>query len=133
MEKIKFSNEFIVPLDIWFLESTKDFNERKLLLGKTKKNKTVISLIEKRIADAKIFVDTQSGSKAERIIRIEKSRILYTRQEAIMSRKGKPYGWTYGENKEIHNNKGEIIAIKQKRCDYYGNSEIVKEFKISSN
>jgi hypothetical protein len=133
MEKIKFSNEFIVPFDIWFLESTKDFNERKLLLGKTKKNKTVISLIEKRIIDAKIFVDTQSGSRAEKIIRTEKNRILYTRQEAIMSRKGKPYGWTYGENKEIHNNKGEVIAIKQKRCDYYGNSEIIKDVKISSN
>lgn len=133
MEKIKFSNEFIVPFDIWFLESTKDFNERKLLLGKTKKNKTVISLIEKRIIDARIFVDTQSGSRAEKIIRTEKTRILYTRQEAIMSRKGKPYGWTYGENKEIHNNKGEVIAIKQKRCDYYGNSEIIKDVKISSN
>ena len=133
MEKIKFSNEFIAPLDIWFLESTKDFNERKLLLGKTKKNKTVISLIEKRIADARIFIDTQSGNKAERIIHIEKNRILYTRQDVIMSRKGKPYGWTYGENKEIHNSKGEIITIRQKRCDYYGNSEIVNEIKVSSN
>ena len=42
-----------------------------------------------------------------------------------MSRKGKPYGWTYGSNKEIHNNKGEVISIRRRRCDYYGNSEIV--------
>lgn len=132
MEKIKFSNSYIIPMDVWFLEGTRDFNERKLLIGKTQKGKTVISLVEKRIVDGKVFVDVQSDAKAEKIIHNEKSRVLYTRQEALMSRKGKPCGWTYGENKEIHNNKGEIIAIRQKRCDYFGNSELVKEYKINN-
>lgn len=132
MEKIKFSNCYIIPLDVWFLESTKDFNERKLLLGKTQNNKTVVSLVEKRIVDGKVFVDVQSGAKAEKIIHNERNRVLYTRQEALLSKKGKPYGWTYGENKEIHNSKGEVIAIRQKRCDYFGNSEIVKEYKLNN-
>lgn len=123
--KIKFSNENLIPYDIWFLDSTKDFHERKLLLARTKKNKTVVSLVETRIADNKVFIDTQSGIRAEKIIQDEKSRIQYTRQDVIMSRKGKPYGWTYGDNKEIHNNKGEVISIRRRRCDYYGNSEIV--------
>lgn len=123
--KIKFSNEYLIPYDVWFLDSTNEFDERKLLLAKTKKNKTVVSLIETRTLDKKVFVDTQCGIKAEKIIQNEKSRIQYTRQDVIMSRKGKPYGWTYGDNKEIHNNKGEVIAIRRRRCDYYGNSEIV--------
>ncbi len=123
--KIKFSNEYLIPYDVWFLDSTNEFDERKLLLAKTKKNKTVVSLIETRTLDKKVFIDTQCGIKAEKIIQNEKSRIQYTRQDVIMSRKGKPYGWTYGDNKEIHNNKGEVIAIRRRRCDYYGNSEIV--------
>lgn len=132
MEKIRFSNNNIIPYDIWFLESIKDFNERKLLLGRTKKNKVVISLIEKRIIDGRVFVDVQCGAKAEKIINTEKNRILYTRQQALFSRKGKPYGWTYADNKEIHNNKGQVISIRQKRCDYYGNSEVIKEYKLSN-
>lgn len=129
MEKIKFKNGFITPYDIWFLERTTDFHERKLLLGKTKKNKTVVSLIEKRIIDSKVFIDTQCGSKAERIIHIERNRILYTRQEVLLSKKGKPYGWVYGENLEIRDKKGKVTAIKQQACDYFGQKEVIKIIK----
>lgn len=123
--KIKLFNKVIIPYDVWFLEGIKDFCERKLFLGKTKKNTIVTCLVEKRMYDGKIFEDVQIGENAKQVIEKEKKRVLYTRQEAIMSRKGKPYSWTYGDNKEIHNSKGKIIAIKQKRCDYFGNSEIV--------
>lgn len=132
MNKIKFSNFEITPYDIWFLDGTKDFNDRKLLLGKTPKGKTVVSLVETRIVDLKVYVDTQSGLKAEKIIQNEKNRVLYTRQEVLLSRKGKPYGWTYGDNREIHNRKGEVVAIRQYRSDSYGNSELVKEIKTYS-
>lgn len=129
MEKIIFSNTEIVPYDIWFLDNTKDFCERKLLLGKTKKNKTVVSLVETRIADSKVFRDVQISSKAEKIIQNERTRVLYTRQELLFSRKGKPFGWTYGENKEVKNRKGEIVSIKQLRCDYYGQKELISTVK----
>jgi hypothetical protein len=132
MDKIKYSNQNIVPFDIWFLENTKDFSERKLLIGRTAKNyKTVVSLVEKRIADEKVFVDTQAGEKAEKIIHNEKGRILYTRQDVICSKKGKPFGWTFGDNREFKNKKGEIVEIKQFRSDSYGNSELVKHIKLS--
>lgn len=130
MYKIKYSNIEIVPFDVWFLENTKDFNDRKLLLGRTKKNTTVVSLIETRIADLKVYVDTQSGAKAEKIIKNERNRILYTRQDVIFSRKGKPFGWTFGDNREKRNKKGEVVAIKQFRCDKHGNSELVKEINF---
>lgn len=129
MNKIKFSNTEIIPFDIWFLDCTKDFEDRKLLLGKTSKGKTVVSLVETRITDLKIFIDTQSGLKAERIIQNEKNRVKYTRQEVLFAKKGKPYGWTYGDNREIHNRKGEVVAIRQYRTDNSGNSELLKEIR----
>ena len=67
MNKIKFSNIEIRHFDIWFLEDTKDFNERKLLLGSTSKGKTVVTLIENRKIDFKVdcieLLNTKSGKK----------------------------------------------------------------------
>ena len=115
--------------DIWFLEDTRDFNERKLLLGRTSKGKTVVSLVEKRKTDLKVYIDTQAGLKAEKIIQNEKNRVIYTRQELIFSKKGKPYGWTYGDNREVRNKNGTIVEIRQYRSDNFGNSELVKRIK----
>lgn len=128
MNKIKFSNIEIRPFDIWFLEDTKDFNERKLLLGSTSKGKTVVTLIENRKIDFKVYVDTQFGLKAQKIIQNERKRVLYTRQELICSKRGKPFGWTYGDNREIRNKKGEVIKIRQYASDFNGNKMLVKEF-----
>ena len=129
MNKIIFSNVEINPFDIWFLEDTRDFNERKLLLGRTSKGKTVVSLVEKRKTDLKVYIDTQAGLKAEKIIQNEKNRVIYTRQELIFSKKGKPYGWTYGDNREVRNKNGTIVEIRQYRSDNFGNSELVKRIK----
>lgn len=133
MQKIKFSNTEILPYDIWFLENTRDFCERKLLLGKTQKNKTVVSLIETRITDSKVFADVQVSLKAEKIIQNERNRVLYTRQELILSRKGLPFGWTYGDNKEVRNRKGEVVKIKQFRCDYYGQKELIHTKEVEKD
>ena len=129
MNKIIFSNVEIHPFDTWFLEDTRDFNERKLLLGRTSKGKTVVSLVEKRKTDLKVYIDTQAGLKAEKIIQNEKNRVIYTRQELIFSKKGKPYGWTYGDNREVRNKNGTIVEIRQYRSDNFGNSELVKRIK----
>ena len=129
MNKTIFSNVEIHPFDIWFLEDTRDFNERKLLLGRTSKGKTVVSLVEKRKTDLKVYIDTQAGLKAEKIIQNEKNRVIYTRQELIFSKKGKPYGWTYGDNREVRNKNGTIVEIRQYRSDNFGNSELVKRIK----
>ena len=128
MNKIRFSNIEITPYDIWFLDGTRDFNDRKLLLGKTPKGKTVVSLVETRMTDLKVFIDTQSGFKAEKIIKNEKSRVLYTRQEVLLSRKGKPFGWVFGSNKEVRK-KRKATVIRQYACDFYRNSQLIKVIK----
>lgn len=130
--QIIYKNQKFVCLDVWFLENIKDFEDRKLFLGKTKSGATIISLIETRTIDGKKFIDTQFGKKALKIIENEKPRVQYTRLEVLSSKRGKPYGWTYGENIEVKNNKGEIISIRQKRCDYFGQKEIINEIRYSS-
>ena len=127
MNKIRFSNIEITPYDIWFLEGTKYFNDRKLMLGKTPKGKTVVSLVETRMTDLKVFIDTQSGFKAEKIIKNEKNRVLYTRQEVLLSRKGEPYGWIYGVNVQIRNKKGVVSQLRQYSSDFHGNRTLVKK------
>ena len=44
--------------------------------------------------------------------------------------KGRPFGLCYGDNKEIHNNKGEVIKIRQSRCDWFGQKEVLKEVAV---
>jgi len=108
---------------VWFLADINGFTERKLFIFEDIfKQFTVLE--EKSIDTDKIFSQKNSGKKALDIIERERSRLLYT-SEDIRIKKGKPYGWTYGENREIHNNKGEVVKIKQLRCDYFGQKEIV--------
>ena len=112
---------------IWFLADISGFVERKLYIFEIfdKKTKFITVLIEKDKLTNKIFTQKNSGKNATDIIEREKFRKLFTSDE-IKIRKGKPCGWTYGENVEIHNCKGEIISIKQKRCDYFGQKETIK-------
>lgn len=112
---------------IWFLAELNNFTERKLYIFEyiDKKVKTITVLIEKDKLTGEVFTQRNKGQKAYNIIEQEKIRILFTSDD-IKVQKGKPYGWTYGENKEIHNRKGQVIAIKQKACDYYGQKETIK-------
>ena len=116
-------------IDVWYLENIKDFEKRKIIVGEYRGNLTAC-LIETRKTDGSVFSQTEFGKKAYKILENEQNRLLYKRSEYIKSRKGKPYGWTYGENVEVKNSKGEIIAIRQKRCDYYGQKEIIKEISL---
>lgn len=115
--------------DIWYLESTENFEKRRILIGKYR-GSLVTCLIEVRKADGQTFCDTEYGKRAENALKNEEQRILYKKSDYLKSRKGKPYSWTYGENIEIKNNKGEIISIRQKRCDYFGQKETIKEIKL---
>lgn len=115
---------------IWFLADIKDFTERKLYIfdffvyqNRQFITKTVTVLSEKHILSGNIFTQRNKGEKALKIIEKEKARLLYTSDD-IKITKGKPHGWTYGDNREIHNNKGEIVEIRQYRCDFYGQKEL---------
>lgn len=106
---------------VWFLADINGFTDRKLFIFKDiVKHHTVLE--EKSIESGKVFSQKNSGKKAEDIIERERSRLLYTSDD-IRIKKGKPYGWVYGDNKEIHNKKGEIIEIRSYRCDYFGQKE----------
>jgi len=74
--------------DVWFLEdlksddSNKNFKERRLLIGTCPHcEKALVSLVETRVADEKLFVTTVHGKKAEKIAMQEKPRIVYTETE----------------------------------------------------
>ena len=118
--------------DIWFLCNTKQFQDRKLYLGKCPEClKDIARLDETRILDGVVFQDCAKGYKAvEKLCDKVRHQIITTAQEITIKR-GKPYGLCYGENKEIHNNKGKVIATRQKCCDWYGQKEVIKEVKLS--
>ena len=115
--------------DEWYLDNLKDFCGRKLFLGRTAEGIKAVYLVEKRIFDDKYFFHFETGDSAEKIIENEKSRILYKKSDLAQGKK-KPYGWTYGDNREIKNNKGNVFEIRQYRCDFYGQKEIVKRITV---
>lgn len=69
-----------------------------------------------------------------RIVRVHNyknlDRKLFTSDD-IKIRKGKPYGWTYGENVEIHDKQGNVVQVKQKRCDYFGQKETINTVDVA--
>lgn len=118
--------------DIWYLRNTDKFQDRKLYLGKCPLClKDVARLDETRISDGKVFKNSAAGYKTvEKLCNKVRHQIITSAAE-ISIKKGKPCGLCYGENKEIHNNKGQVIAIRQNRCDWYGQKETVEELKYS--
>lgn len=118
---------------VWFLADINTFTERKLFIFEiycNKKTKYVTVLTEKDKLTGEIYSQKSSGKNAEKIIDHEQLRKLYT-SEDIKIKKGKPYGWTYGENIEIHNKNGEVVSIKQKRCDYFGQKETINTVDVT--
>lgn len=127
--KITHCNLTFNPYDIWFLYDNATDKNRRLLLGKCPIcKKDVVTLLEERKKDSKIFCQIESGKKAIKLIDIAilKKDIIYTANE-IKNKKGNLFGLCYGDNKEIHNNKGEVIKIRQSRCDWYGQKEVINE------
>ena len=123
---ITYGTKKIKHKTIWFLADINDFTERKLYIFEvfSKKNKNIVVLIEQNKLTGEIFSQKASGNNADKIIARETVRRLYT-SEDIKIQKGKPCGWVYGENTEIHNRQGKVIAIKQKRCDFFGQKEAI--------
>lgn len=118
------------PYDIWFLFDNSTDKNRRLLLGKCPNcKKDVVVLIEERKRDGKIFKQVETGEKATDIVDkiLAKKDVVYSVNE-LKQKKGKPFGLCYGDNREIHNNKGQVIKIRQSRCDWFGQKEILKEF-----
>ena len=117
--------------EIWFLHNNKDFTKRKLYLGTCPVcGSCIVELVETRKFDGAFFRKTFYKKEAEKIIQKLITQVDYTNKD-IKKFKKVPYGLCYGENKEIHNRKGEIIEIRQKRCDRYGTKELILTLKPS--
>ena len=120
-------NITIRPYDVWFLYDNATNKKRHLLLGKCPNcKKDIVALVEERKSDNKVFVQTESGAKATALIdrAILKKDIVYTANDLkIKQGNGAPFGLCYGDTKEIHNNKGQVVRIRQSRCDWYGQKE----------
>ena len=127
---LKHCKEF-KEFDIWYLCNTDKFQDRKLFLGKCPIClKDVAKLVETRISDGVKYTNKAVGYKSVMKLCDKVRHHVITTAQEISIKKGKPYGLCFGDNKEIHNNKGQIIAIKQKRCDWYGQNETIKEIKV---
>ncbi len=122
-------NRNFKPIEIWFLHNNKDFIKRKLYLASCPIcGACVVKLAEIRKYDGKLFGRTYYKGEAEKITQKMIKQVEYTSSD-IKKFKKVPCGLCYGENTEIHNTKGEIIEIRQKRCDYFGVKEIILEVK----
>lgn len=117
--------------EIWILKDLKKFTARKLYKGKCPFcNEDVVTLIEQRISDGKIFINRNiKGIEALKLLYREKKRALTTLPNI---KQNSLHGWIYGKNVQIKNKKGEIVQIRQYSCDFNSNKrELVKSFKSS--
>ena len=110
---------------VLFLADIKNFTDRKIFIFENPTNNKIHIVLQETSTQTKdVFEQRISGFNALEVLKREKERVLYTSDEIKLS-KGKPFGWVYGENKEVHNKKGEVISIKQNACDFLGQKETI--------
>ena len=129
--KLNHCNNDFKTYDVWFLFDNTGFRNRRLLLGTCPVcKKDVVALVEERKQDGRIFVQKESGTKAVDLLdnAIEKRDINYAEHDLkIKQGNGAPFGLCYGDNKEIHNHKGEVIGVRVNRCDWFGQKETIQD------
>ena len=113
------------PDDIYFLEETSLFVDRKLLIGFCPIcEKPIAELVEISFIGA-IKRNRFSGFKANEKLISLKDEIKYSMRECnYLKFKSKPYGWKYGVNK-LSKIKGKEY-VRQYAKDFYGNKELIK-------
>ena len=111
--------------EIYFLEDTSLFTERKLSIGFCPIcNKPVAELVEVNFLGV-IERTRFSGIKADEILIKLKEQIKYCASQCnYLKLRTKPYGWKYGINKAIKVKGKE--HLKQYAKDFYGNKELIK-------
>ena len=111
--------------DIWFLQDENNFIKRRLYIANCpvcNKRMALYSYFDTDLNDwhEKYYY---SGGSDKIKLKLKKD-ILYTKL-GFKDKYKSPWGFVYGENKEIKKN-GKIVAIKQYSCDFYGNKLPVK-------
>lgn len=107
---------------MWLLEDYNGFTSRKLLYGICPVcRRSVVTLIQKRISDGKLFkTENITGLAAIKTIYREKKRL---RIKLTKVKSSDLFGFVYGVNKEIKNKKNEVTQVRQYRCDIKSNTK----------
>ena len=122
-------NRKFKSLEIWFLNDNRDFTKRRAYLGVCPVcGACIIELVETRKYDGALYRKTFVKSEAEKLINKLMLQVQYTSID-VKKIKRTPFGFCYGENIEIHNSKGDVIEIRQKRCDFFGSKEVISRVK----
>ena len=128
--KLNHCNNDFNSYDVWFLYDNATDKNRRLLLGRCPVcKKDVVALVETRKNDGRVFVQKETGEKAVKLIddAILKNDVVYSETSLkIKQGNGAPFGLCYGDNKEIHNHKGEVIGVRVNRCDWYAQKETIQ-------
>ena len=107
------------------------FTNRKFKIGYCPVcDKALGRLIETRKTDGKVFDTLYTKAAAKKAIKDFRTEVNYSSLD-IKAPKGLPYGWKYGENKEIVNKKTNERTIIQRSCDFYGNKQEIARKKQS--
>lgn len=116
--------------EVLILNDIKGFTARKLYKAKCPKCKDdVVTLIETRVSDNKIFVNANiTGLEAVKVLYREKKRILATLPDI---KSDVLFGWIYGHNVEIRNKNKQVTQIRQYAKDFSGNKNLTKKVYLS--
>lgn len=126
---LQIGNRNVKHSEILFLSDIKDFTNRKIYKFFNPMNDKIhIILCETHIETKEVFEQKLSGIKALKVLEREKCRLLYTSYD-ITRQTSKPYGWVYGENKEIHDKNGNVIRTEVRRCDFHGQKELIESIE----
>ncbi len=111
--------------EIWFLEDTDKFKNRRLEIGVCPfcGNKILGLFQRDKKTDKLVYIRTRD-KKAKRLYEELKSQIDYKRSDIPKGTKSN-MGFVFGKN-EVHNVNGEKI-IFQKAVDFNGTEKIVKK------
>ncbi len=118
-------NSVFKAQDIWFLCDSEKYTNRKLYLANCPICNKRIALYTYSDFEKKNFYEQYfySGG-ADRI----KEKFKKEKTSTMLGFKYKykmPSGFKYGKNIEVKKN-GEIIALKQYACDFWGNKILIK-------
>ena len=112
--------------EIWFLEDTENFKNRRLEIGICPFcNNKILGLFQRDKKTEKLVYIRARDKKAKRLYEELKSQIDYKRSDIPKGTKSN-MGFVFGKN-EVHNVNGEKIIL-QKAVDFNGTEKIVKKF-----
>lgn len=114
--------------ETWDLKPNKNFFNRRLEIGICPDCESdIVALIETRIEDNKLFIQTELEEKALNIM--ERSKKEVVRADKTVP-KGRLFGFVYGVNTERHNKYGKVTSYSQRACDWQGQRVLVRTVKV---